>query len=102
MNHPQTAAGAATAAAPPQPTDADIEQARGLLREVCTLASTAMALSGDRVDIRDEDDTDSLQTRVQVLNLFIDRIGWVADVGLRKLGDSGCFARAEDWMLPGV
>jgi len=39
---------------------------------------------------------------VQVLNLFIDRIGWVADVGLRKLGDSGCFARAEDWMLPGV
>jgi len=79
-----------------------IEQARGLMREVCSLASTAMGLSGDRVSVRDEDEVDALQTRIQVLNLFIDRIGWVADVGLRKLGDSGSFARAEDWMLPGV
>ena len=80
----------------------DIEQACGLLREVCSLASTAMGLSGDRVALRDEDDIDALQTRLQTLHLFIDRIGWVADVTLRKLGDSGSFARAEDWMLPGV
>lgn len=68
----------------------DIEQACGL------------GLVGDRVAIRDEDDVDVLQTRAQTLHLFIDRIGWVADVSLRKLGDSGSFARAEDWMLPGA
>ena len=94
------AAQAATLIAPLTPKD--IEQARGLMREVCSLASTAMGMSGDRVSVRDEDDVDALQTRIRILGLFIDRIGWVADVSLRKLGDSGSFARAEDWMLPGV
>jgi len=81
-------------------TPHDIEQARGLMREVCSLASTAMGMSGDRVEMLEEEDVDNLQTRIRVLHLFIDRIGWVADVSLRKLGDSGSFARAEDWMLP--
>ena len=80
----------------------DLEQARGLMREVCSLASTAMGLCGDPVEMREDEDVDHLQSRIRILNLFIDRIGWVADVSLRKLGDSGCFARAEDWMLPGV
>ena len=83
-------------------TPRDIEQACHLMREVCALASTAMELSGDRVEIREDEEVDHLQTRIRILNLFIDRIGWVADVSLRKLGDSGSFARAEDWMLPGV
>lgn len=84
-------------------TATDIEHARGLMREVCSLASTAIGMSGDSIAARDDDDgVDALQTRIRILHLFIDRIGWVADVGLRKLGDSGSFARAEDWMLPGV
>lgn len=87
---------------PKVPTSADVEHACRLMREVCSLAGTAMGMSGDRVAVRDEDDIDALQNRIQIQNLFIDRIGWVADVALRMLGDSGSFARAEDWMLRGV
>ena len=34
-----------------------------------------------------------------MLQRLLDRIGWVADVGLRELGAAGSFARAEDWLL---
>lgn len=36
------------------------------------------------------------------MQYLVDRMGWVADVALRKLGDSGSLARPEDWMLPEV
>lgn len=83
----------------PTPADsgaANIEQARSLLWEVCSLASTAIGLVGDRIAIRDNDDIDALRTRMQRLHLFLDRIRWVADVGLRKLGANASFACAED------
>lgn len=58
--------------------------------------------TADRIAVRNEDDIEALQNRIYIQTLFLDRIGWVADVALRKLGDSGSFARAEDWMLPGI
>lgn len=87
---------------PPAPANTeppDTEQARELLREVCILANMAIRVSRDRPGLIDDVDDDD---RIQLLRRTLDRIGWVADVAERKLGGTGAFARAEDWMLPGV
>lgn len=42
------------------------------------------------------------EDRIQLLRQTLARIGWTTDVALRKLGDGGVFASAEDWMLPGA
>ena len=97
--------------APPTPTNPansanpeppDTTQARELMREVCILASMAIRVSRDRPGVTDELDDDDRDDRIQLLRRTLDRIGWVSDVALRKLGGPGVFARAEDWMLPGV
>ena len=91
---------------PDHPSDGrplNAEDVRGLLCEVCMLASIAIRVSRPRValDFVDEEDDDR-DDRIQMLRQTLDRIGWVADVAQRKLGGTGSFARAEDWMLPGV
>lgn len=84
---------------PDAPASAD---AVALMREVCVLASTAIRLSRDRFGLVDDVDDDDLQDRLQLMRQALGRIGWVADVAMRKLGDTGAFATAEDWMLPGA
>ena len=93
--------------APPAPGNSeppDTTQARELMREVCMLANMAIRVSRDRPSLTDEqgDEDDDRDDRIQLLRRTLDRIGWVADVAERKLGGTGVFARAEDWMLPGV
>jgi len=80
------------------------QQTNDLLREICVIASTSLGVSRDRPAIQqsDADDEEDLHDRLQALRQALGRIGWVADVALRRLGDPGCFADAEDWMLPGV
>lgn len=82
----------------PTPTD----DLRTLLHEVCVLASTGIRMSRERPNLIHDVDDDDMVDRVQMLRRTLDRIGWVSDVALRKLGGHGVFARAEDWMLPGV
>ncbi|QHI99261.1 hypothetical protein GT347_15525 [Xylophilus rhododendri] len=77
-----------------------LEQARHVLRQLCSLANVAVGLSREAASV--DEDGEALPHHAQLLQLLVERIGWMADVGLRKLGDSGCFARAEDWMLPEV
>ncbi|QHI98748.1 hypothetical protein GT347_12565 [Xylophilus rhododendri] len=86
----------------PTPAPSDVDQARELFRELGSLAGTAMRMTRDGILSTDVDDLDGLRTRMEVLRLVVDRIGWISDVGLRKLGESGAFASAEDWMLPGA
>ena len=92
--------------APPTPTNPEppaTAQARELMREVCILASMAIRVSRDRPSLTDDqEEDDDRDDRIQLLRRTLDRIGWVADVAERKLGGTGAFARAEDWMLPGV
>ena len=87
---------------PDGPTATD--DVRTLLHEVCVLASTGIRLSRDRPNLSQDvdDEEDDMVDRLQMLRRTLDRIGWVSDVALRKLGGPGVFARAEDWMLPGV
>ena len=88
---------------PANPEPPDTTQARELLREVCMLASMAIRVSRDRPGLTDDrEEDDDRDDRIQLLRRTLDRIGWVADVAERKLGGTGAFARAEDWMLPGV
>lgn len=81
-------------------TAANVAHACGLLREVGSLA--ALALDVSRQPLPADQETEDLQSRVHVLQRLLDRIGWVADVGLRELGEPGSFARAEDWLLADV
>jgi len=81
-------------------TAANVAHACGLLREVGSLAALALDLS--RQPLPADQETEDLQSRVNVLQRLLDRIGWVADVGLRELGAAGSFARAEDWLLADV
>jgi len=78
------------------------DDAIAMMREVCVLASTAIRLSRDRFGPVDDVDDDDLHDRIQLMRQALGRIGWVADVAMRKMGDAGVFATAEDWMLPGV
>ena len=77
------------------------DDAIALMREVSSLANTAIRLSRDRTGLLDDVDDDDLHDRLQLMRQTLGRIGWVADVAMRKLGDTGAFATAEDWMLSG-
>lgn len=79
-------------------TGADIEGAKSVLRNLCALASAAIGVSRDR--LTGCQSIDELEKRIQIMEYLADRTGWVADVALRKLGDRGMLAGAEDWMLP--
>jgi len=78
----------------------DIDDAVKVLRNLCALASTAIGVSRDRSERCQS--IDDLEQRIQLLKYLIDRMGWVADVALRKLGHAGLLARPEDWMMPDV
>ena len=78
----------------------DMEDARRVLKNLCGLASAAIGLTRDREEQCAS--IEDLEQRLQLLQFLVDRMGWVADVALRKLGDSGSLARPEDWMLPEV
>ena len=82
------------------PSPRDLDDARSALRHVGELASAALGISRDREQVCET--SDDLNQRLQLMQYLVDRMGWVADVGLRKLGDGGSLARAEDWMLPTV
>lgn len=84
-------------------TAAAIEQACTLLQELGSIASAAMAVSRfSTADLDGGEALDNLHGRMHALQLMVDRMGWVADVGLRTLGGQPMMARAEDWMLPGI
>jgi len=85
---------------PDGPTE--IDDVRTLLHEVCVLANTGIRMARDRPNMIHDVDDDDMVDRIQMLRQTLDRIGWVSDVALRRLGGPGVFARAEDWMLPGV
>lgn len=78
-------------------TDKEMGQLIGLLRHVCSLAIAGMSLSSAASGL--DDDGPDLQGHIRMLQSTIDRMGWIADLGLKKLGDVGCFDSAEDWML---
>jgi hypothetical protein len=82
----------------PTTTPVHIEEAKSVLRNLCSLASAAMGISREQADGCLS--LDALEHRLQLMHYLVDRMGWVADVALRKLGDSGSLARPEDWMLP--
>lgn len=84
----------------PNPTPQDLQDLREVLRHVGELAGAALGLSRDRVEVCAS--SDDLHQRLHAMQFLVDRIGWASDLGLRKLGDSGAMARAEDWMLPAV
>ncbi|QHI97588.1 hypothetical protein GT347_06050 [Xylophilus rhododendri] len=73
--------------APPRPasSQAILEQARDTLREVGTLARAATGIACDPI-LAGENFGD-LRTRVRVLQLLVDRVGSVAESGLRRLDD---------------
>ena len=98
-----TAASATTGAAtaPDPETRYDPDHACELMREVCSLANTAIRVSRLRPNLIDDEDDDDREDRIQLLRQTLSRIGWVADVAQRSLGGSGAFSSAEDWMLPG-
>lgn len=78
----------------------EINQLKELLRHVCSLAISGVAVSnGHAAEGVEEAD---LHNHIRLMQATMDRMGWIADVGLKRLGDSGCFASAEDWMLPGL
>ena len=84
------------------PSPEDHTQTCEVLREISALASTAMRVSRERPgSIHDVDEEDH-EDRIQLLRQTLARIGWTTDVALRKLGETGVFATAEDWMLPGA
>ncbi|MCZ2497720.1 hypothetical protein GN316_13225 [Xylophilus sp. Kf1] len=87
---------------PRAPGASATDDAIALMREVCVLANTAMRLSRDRLGLIDDEYEDDLADRLQLMRQAVGRMGWVADVALRKLGDPGAFATAEDWMLTGA
>ncbi|QHI97547.1 hypothetical protein GT347_05810 [Xylophilus rhododendri] len=72
-------------------TEADIEHALAALREVGTLARAATGISRDAALAGEG--FDALRTRVSVLQLLVDRVGSVAEMGLRRLGDKPVFSR---------
>lgn len=78
----------------------DIEDARNVLKNLIGLASAAIGLTRDRPE--ECASIENLEQRLQLMQYLVDRMGWVADVALRKLGDNGSLARPEDWMLPEV
>ena len=84
------------------PSLEDHEQTCIARREVCALASTAMRVSRERPGLIHDVDEEDHEDRIQLLRQTLARIGWTTDVALRKLGDGGVFASAEDWMLPGA
>jgi len=81
-------------------TTADLQQVRDRLRQVCSLAIADINVS-PRQEPTSDDDGD-LHSYIRMLQSTIERMGWSVDVSLKRLGDPGCFARAEDWMLPGA
>ena len=84
-------------------TAAAIEQTCTLLQELGSIASAAMAVSRfATAELDDAAELDELHSRMHAIQLMVDRMGWVADVGLRTLGGQPMMARAEDWMLPGI
>lgn len=84
-------------------TAAAIEQTCSLLQELGSIASAAMSVSRlSTAGLDDVQELDDLHSRMHALQLMVDRMGWVADVGLRTLGGEPMMARAEDWMLPGI
>jgi len=83
---------------PDTPSQQDLQDLREVLRHVGELASAALGLTRDRVEICGT--SDDVHQRLHALQFLVDRMGWASDLGLRKLGDSGAMARAEDWMLP--
>ena len=74
-----------------------------LLQELGSIASAAMAVSRfTPTNGADADELDDIHSRMHALQLTVDPMGWVADVGLRALGGAPMMAGAEDWMLPGI
>ncbi|QHI97741.1 hypothetical protein GT347_06900 [Xylophilus rhododendri] len=82
-----------------QPEHTDTVQTRALLREVSTLATNAIVLSRPRTATADNQEEDDREDRILLMRHALERVGWVADVALRQLGEQGMFERAEDWML---
>lgn len=80
----------------------DMAKARDLMREVWLLASTSIRVSRPRAHAIDTEEDDDRDDHIQLLRHTLARIGWVADVAERRLGGTGAFASAEDWMLPGA
>jgi hypothetical protein len=69
-----------------------------VLRELCQVASTALEFARMSCDT-DAEEPENLQGRLHVLGLLIGRMGWMADVGLARLGCLPTMHTAEDWML---
>ncbi|QHJ01043.1 hypothetical protein GT347_25485 [Xylophilus rhododendri] len=87
------------ASTPPPIAAHAASQARALLHEISGLANSAIRLSAPRASSADDPEDDDRDERIQMLRQSLERVGWVADVALRQLGDTGAFERAEDWML---
>ena len=78
----------------------EITQLKALLRHVCSLAIAAVSVSNGHAG--EEVEEADLHNHIRLLQSTMDRMGWIADVTLKRLGDHGCFDSAEDWMLPGL
>ena len=78
----------------------EINQLKALLRHVCSLAIATVSVSNGHAGAEVEEA--DLHNHIRLLQATVDRMGWIADVSLKRLGDTGCFETAEDWMLPGL
>ncbi|QHJ00399.1 hypothetical protein GT347_21910 [Xylophilus rhododendri] len=87
-----------TTSVTPEPTPSQTpDQVQALLREINVLASNAIQLALQGTG--EEEDKDQ---RILLLRQAMERVGWIADVALRRLGEPGAFESAEDWMLAHV
>ena len=63
--------------------DSDIEHARQLLREVCSLTDLALGMAGDAGTVGE--DAAQLRRRLKVMAALLGQAGWVGYLGLRRL-----------------
>ena len=79
--------------------DSDIERARSLLWEICSLAHLAINVARPQENI--EEDTEDLHDRIGLMRVLLEKMGWVGDLALERLGAIHGPMRPEDWMLAG-
>lgn len=82
----------------PQPSASNVQQARLILEQIACMASQLRELGHLIVNCEPED----LALHGATAANLASQVGWLADLGARKLGGNVVLGDPEAWMLPPV
>lgn len=87
----------------PVPTALDIDQARTLIGEIASCADALKQLICSVAESLSASENDRLAVATNVASQGLaEKIGWAADVAVKKLGGGQVVGGAEEWMLPPI